>query len=173
MEPAKFIDHVMKLDTEGTLAVTILLAVFAGYRYLDYKIRSALDAKVRAAEHEKKTARAQMMTDGMATAISDSNAILLASMEELHKATTAAFVADRAALALDLAKILDDRDPDFTEKDRGQLVRLHNAKLGVSPGLGDGSLRYHQTSVVEDAVHTAADNTGKILETLQRMEATA
>lgn len=171
MDPAKLLDHVLNMDTEGILAVAILLIVFSGYKAADWWIKDRLAARIRESENARKRDRATALADGVATAMKESNLDLLGAMTTLHQQTTHEFVRDRAELAKSLAEVVDGREPDFTPDDRSVLHKIRNAHLGDGSRRPDSTLRWHGSQQVEEATLDTNRKVTKIADAVDRLEA--
>jgi len=155
----EILEHITKMDTQGILALCILVVVAAGYKTLDWWIKSKLEASKETARTERREQRNRELAESLAGVVGEQRRLHAESQEQL----LVMFREDRAALAASLLETIESVDC-FTADDRDKLTRTHNAHLGAGARRPDGTLRWHQSDQAEVATIETRDNVRKLVD---------
>ena len=155
----EILEHVAKMDMQGILALSLLVVIAAGYKTLDWCIKTRLEAKKADKDDARRERRTRELSNSLAVNLEAQRRLHTESHEQL----LVMFREDRAALAASLVETLDGIGT-FGEADRVKLTKVHNAHLGDGARRTDGTLRWHGSEVAEQAVIEARDGTRKLLD---------
>jgi hypothetical protein len=147
------------MDTQGILALAILVLCVGAFKTLDWWIKSKIEATKEKAKTERREQRNTELAEQLGAIVGEQRRLHSESQQQL----LIMFREDRAALAQSLVATIDTVGT-FDEDDRTKLVKLHNSHLGPRASRTDGSLRWHAAETVEQAVVETRDATRKLVD---------